>query len=128
VKVAGVSGAFSSSQCYSLLVQTSSSQFAPVSIGTTAPTTMEMTMMKGLKLFPNPVINEMQVQYEAPQTGDVTISVLDITGRLRMQETYSGRSGGNLFRLNTAKLNNGMYIMQIRQNGSQVSRKFEVRK
>jgi hypothetical protein len=128
LKVASASGAFSSSQCYSLLVQTSTSQFAPVNIGTTAPTAMEMTMLKGLKLFPNPVINEMQVQYDAPENGAITISVVDITGRLRMQETYSGRSGGNLFKLNTSKLNTGMYIMQIRQNGSQVAKKFEVRR
>jgi Secretion system C-terminal sorting domain len=84
--------------------------------------------MKGLKLFPNPVIDELQVQYDAPGQGDVTLSVTDITGRLRMQETYSGRSGGNVFKLNTSKLNPGLYIMQIRQNGSQVAKKFEVRK
>jgi hypothetical protein len=114
--------------CYNLLVQSSSSQFAPVNIGTTAPTAMEMAMLKGLKLFPNPVINEMQVQYDAPENGAITISVMDITGRLRMQETYSGRSGGNLFKLNTSRLNAGMYVMQIRQNGSQVTKKFEVRK
>jgi Secretion system C-terminal sorting domain len=128
VKIAGVAGAFNSSTCYNLLVQTSASQFAPVSIGTTAPTAMEMTMMKGLKLFPNPVMNELQVQYEAPEQGDVTVTVTDITGRLRMRETFTSRAGGNLYRLNTSRMNNGMYIMQIMQNGSQVAKKFEVRK
>ncbi|HLO81471.1 MAG TPA: T9SS type A sorting domain-containing protein, partial [Chitinophagaceae bacterium] len=111
-----------------LQVQSSSSQFAPVTIGNTAPTAMEMTMLKGLKLFPNPVMHELQVQYDAPETGDVTVSVTDITGRLRMQETFNSKAGGNLYRLNTSKLNNGMYIMQIKQNGNQVARKFEVRK
>ncbi len=128
VKVGGISGAFSISQCYNLLVQTSSSQFAPVNIGSTTPSALELTIIKGLKLFPNPVNNELQVQYDAPENGTITISVLDITGRLRMQETYSGRSGGNSFRMNTSKLSAGMYIMQIRQNGSQVSKKFEVRR
>jgi hypothetical protein len=128
VKVEGVLGAFSTSSCYSLLVQSSSSQFAPVTIGNTAPTAMEMTMMKGLKLFPNPVMHELQVQYDAPEKGDVTISITDVTGRLRMRETFNSKAGGNLYRLNTSKLNNGMYIMQIMQAGSQVSKKFEVRK
>jgi hypothetical protein len=89
---------------------------------------MEMTMMKGLKLFPNPVVDELQVQYDAPGQGDVTISVSDVTGRLRMQETFNSRAGGNLYRLKTSTLTNGIYIMQIIQNGSRVSKKFEVRK
>jgi hypothetical protein len=114
--------------CYNLQVQSSSSQFATVSTGTTAPTAMEMTMMKGLKLFPNPVVDELQVQYDAPGQGDVTISVSDVTGRLRMQETFNSRVGGNLYRLKTSTLTNGIYIMQIIQNGSRVSKKFEVRK
>jgi len=114
--------------CYNLLVQSSSTQFAPVTIGNTAPTAMEMTMMKGLKLFPNPVVDELQVQYDAPGKGDVTISVSDVTGRLRMQETFNGRAGGNLYRLKTSTLTNGIYIMQIMQDGNRVSKKFEVRR
>jgi hypothetical protein len=89
---------------------------------------MEMTMMKGLKLFPNPVTDELQVQYDAPQQGDVTVSVTDVTGRLRLQETFNSRSGGNLYRLRTSNLSNGIYIMQIMQDGNRVSKKFEVRK
>jgi hypothetical protein len=73
-------------------------------------------------------MHELQVQYDAPEKGDVTVSVTDVTGRLRMQETFASKAGGNLYRLKTATLTNGIYIMQIMQNGNRVSKKFEVRK
>ncbi len=115
--------------CYSLLAQSSSNALsAPAPIGNVALNSFEVEMMKGLKLYPNPVMSELQVQYQASTIGEVTISIHDITGRLRAQEAFSSKTGMNFYKMNTDKLNNGMYIMQISQNGNQVSKKFEVRK
>jgi hypothetical protein len=116
--------------CYTLQTQSSSTPLsAPVTLGNdAAPNAFEAKMMKGLKLYPNPVMSELQIQYEASATGEVVIAINDITGRLRAKQTFTTKSGMNFYKINTDKLNSGMYIMQISQNGNQVSKKFEVRK
>jgi hypothetical protein len=65
-------------------------------------------------IYPNPAKNEVNVNVVMDHNSDVTIKVYDITGRLVINETKGTLAKGNHnIQLNTAKLNNGIYMYQV---------------
>ncbi|MFK7787187.1 MAG: LamG-like jellyroll fold domain-containing protein [Crocinitomicaceae bacterium] len=62
-----------------------------------------------ISLFPNPVVNELNIALPNNRSEEVTITLFDATGKRVQQELQSGNS----FRLNTSELSKGMYHVKV---------------
>jgi hypothetical protein len=94
---------------------------------TAAPSTLEEPLLKGIKLYPNPVKHFLQLQYEAETAAVASLTITDISGKLILQKDLSLSPGINQYRFNTEKWISGSYFITIRQAGHKATLKFEVR-
>jgi hypothetical protein len=94
---------------------------------TAAPSTLEEPLLKGIKLYPNPVKHFLQLQYEAETAAVASLTITDISGKLILQKDLSLSPGINQYRFNTEKWISGSYFFTVRQAGHKATLKFEVR-
>lgn len=70
-----------------------------------------------LKLYPNPVLNELRFQTDLDLTGAL-IKVYDFSGRIVLQAKNLNN------RLNVSRLTAGMYLVTVNKNGQMISGRF----
>lgn len=63
-----------------------------------------------LQLFPNPVVNQLHVQYFSTSENQGEILIFDMQGRLVRQVKQANRTGMNYIKLDVAGLHQGMYV------------------
>ncbi len=87
-----------------------------------------ISMLTGLELFPNPASDALNVVATLEQASAVTITLVDISGRTVLAQSYDVQPAGE-FRtaLNVADLAPGMYSLLIRAGGSESVQKVSVR-
>lgn len=75
------------------------------------------TLTSELELFaayPQPFSDDLTVSFNLPEAGNYTIRLFDITGRLvKSETTYSGTTGYNTYKINTAGLSKGIYVLSL---------------
>lgn len=64
-------------------------------------------------LSPNPAYGYFTLQYEARQTEDFTIQMLDVQGKIVLEKTFAGIQGLNTFEIETSGKSNGLYFLKI---------------
>ncbi len=79
-----------------------------------------------LKLFPNPAQNLVNIELENVINDDLQISIFDVQGRLVQQNNLNGT--GNLIELNTTRLLNGIYFVQLLSDSAIATKKFTIQK
>jgi hypothetical protein len=77
----------------------------------------ESLLAKEFKMYPNPANEEFQVQFEAKEKLLVDLVLCDLHGReiMVMNEDWV-KPGTNELRMNTSSLQNGMYIVLLRNH------------
>ena len=79
---------------------------------------LEETLFVGEpSVWPNPVNDQLNVAFELQQAGRTEIMVLDMQGRVLMNEAGNFGSGASLLRLPTATLSPGLYTLRL-SNGT----------
>ncbi len=63
--------------------------------------------------FPNPADQQLQVQYESLESGQITIELVDMLGRIALRTMEYAESGVQSFSLNTADLPSGHYQLRV---------------
>lgn len=88
--------------------------------------TQEIAMIESLRIFPNPVDAEYQLQLTGMQAGDVQLLVHDINGRLILDKTvwYSGENIYSPVSLN--QLSTGIYQFSAIQKDRKSTERFVV--
>jgi hypothetical protein len=71
-------------------------------------------------VFPSPVQDQLTIQYNSIEEGEVLIRVTDIAGRIVMEQKTEAQKSDNQTIIPVAALNSGIYSV-ILQNGSSVS-------
>jgi len=66
-----------------------------------------ITEVPGLKLFPNPASDQLNIEYENQNYSNILVSFYDLSGKLMLSTYTSGEP------LNISSLNNGMYVLRI---------------
>jgi hypothetical protein len=66
-----------------------------------------------LSLAPNPARNEMRISTTIEREGDVTIQILDVLGRVVLNEKRSVVQGDNQLTINIEDLANGTYFLNV---------------
>ncbi len=68
----------------------------------------------GFNLYPNPVKNQGFIEYDLENSGDVTLNVLDVTGKLVSSRNLGTQSvGSQKATFDVSNLNSGTYIMVL---------------
>ena len=82
-----------------------------------------------LKNFPNPFQNQTTIEYELSQTGNVSLSLMDVNGKL-VKHIFSGQQqkGIHSFQLNAYGLSPGVYLLDLKLNNSRSYHKIIIEK
>ena len=93
-----------------------------VTVTTTSVNEPSFDVVRGLTMAPNPAQDAVTMSYSLDVTGDVEISVVDLSGQLLLQTALSGRSAGtHTTSLNTSDLPAGFYLVRVGVNGTTTS-------
>lgn len=78
--------------------------------------------------YPNPANDKLYIPYQLLQRSDVTISIIDITGKEIRNISRTALEGLTKEEIDITSLNNGIYFYTLYANGSRIdSRKFIVK-
>jgi hypothetical protein len=84
--------------------------------------------IKGLFANPNnPFNGKLNVRFNAPQKGDVLISVTDVNGKEIASESVKNFEGKYLGQVDLKKANSGIYFVRVVQNGDGMVIRVEVK-
>jgi len=72
-----------------------------------------------LTLYPNPVIDQLQISYETFKEGSVQAEIIDFQGRILYRQTSSCQEGINQATISVSQLQKGLYLFRL-QNGNNV--------
>ncbi len=115
VYVYGYNGAFSNTQCYTLNIQLSATNFSLDAPVTDVPTTIR----GGLRLYPVPASNLVTVSFDAYKKGNADITISNPLGQQVLRKSVSVGDGINYNTLDVSKLGAGMYFLKV-NNGNGV--------
>ncbi len=72
---------------------------------------------ESLRIFPNPVRDEVKLMFELNSGGRVDCRLLNLTGQTVMYRKEWLSKGPHTLEVNTASLNDGLYLVQILEEG-----------
>lgn len=79
-----------------------------------------------IRVFPNPVKDELQVAIEAQRSGELSLSLLSIDGKLLRAREQMIHTGSNRTSIQVTDLPAGMYLLRISTNGELATQKIVV--
>jgi len=124
IKVIGKNGAYSTSQCYNLLVRVFSSG-RTVSSASEPANEVNDVPIKQL-LYPNPASEFVYLNFNSASEGLVNIQIVNSIGQLVKQYPGNTINGHNQFKIQVNDIRPGMYILKISKGDLNISRKFVI--
>lgn len=79
-------------------------------------------------IYPNPVQNEARVQFVVGQPSDVSFTVTNLLGEVVETRMIQASKGVNTITVDTDKLNSGIYLYSIENNGKKLTKRMIVSK
>ncbi len=83
--------------------------------------------MTSMRVYPNPVQDQLNVEINASQASLANIAVYNITGQKVMEQNVNISTGINRPAINTTSLTSGIYFVTVKANGFENSQKFIVK-
>ncbi len=80
-----------------------------------------------VSIYPNPVDNQLNIEFAAKDNLDLSINLTDISGRVIIQNSYSATAGTNKYQLNLSDISRGVYFLSITENSGSLKYKVVVR-
>jgi hypothetical protein len=77
-----------------------------------------------LLIYPNPVINQLQICYLSKNSGNVQVKITNIQGVVFHQQTTISQNGTNHIMIPVSELPGGLYICQLLKGNKTESIKF----
>ena len=116
VYIYGYSGAFSNTQCYTLRVDLSATNFTS---GPESANNKVETVRSGMKVYPIPATDAVTVSFDAFAKGNVDIVITNQLGQEVLRKQVNVDNGVNFNTLDVSKLQSGIYYVKV-NNGKQV--------
>jgi PKD repeat protein len=88
---------------------------------------VEQSSISHLEMFPNPADDELNVSFDLPNTDDLTISIVDLSGKIIQKHLVKAKEGKNLVMMNTQELASGMYQLRMVTSNGQKTLPFIVK-
>lgn len=80
-----------------------------------------------LNVYPSIVNDNTNISFSADNTGNVSISLFDQSGRMILNKQMMVQSGTNTINLNGLnKFNNGQYVLVVNENGNRYARQLQL--
>jgi hypothetical protein len=79
-----------------------------------------------LKVFPNPSNNFLNLDFTLNQISNVTISMIDVTGKMVYNNLLNNLSGNQGLVINTESMANGVYSLSLKTNEGTITRKVTI--
>ena len=79
---------------------------------------------EALQIFPNPVGEQMGISFRLNIRGEVTLQIIDNSGRKVKSATMEGAYGTNQYRWDLPELKPGFYHLQVVTSGARMTGKF----
>ena len=92
----------------------------PLSINNTIKNTI------AIEVYPNPATNVANIQFNLPTSSTVTLSIVDLNGKVVSSNTEKLNAGNNKFMFNTNILSNGIYSVRLTSNEFVATQKLSV--
>ncbi|MEZ4893804.1 MAG: M43 family zinc metalloprotease [Saprospiraceae bacterium] len=127
--VYGYNGANSNTECYTLLVSLKSTNWRTDGSVDGPVTELEIPVQfenAGFGLFPNPAADILTVEVPMQNEGDVSVSILDPSGKSTMTQQLSLGKDHNRINFDIQTLPNGVYFVQVRSEEMTKIRKFVI--
>lgn len=86
--------------------------------------TDDVQALRDLKLYPNPVKNEVTLEFNTTNSDSYLLQIFSMEGRLMQTIRESAQFGNNIIQLDTNHLPAGMYLLRIQTAGQVQSIKF----
>ena len=86
----------------------------------------ENSSIKPFAVYPNPAAGKLQVQWNAAEAGMTTVKVVDVLGRILIQQKLKEIKGTNTQLLLLNNLHSGNYILIMNSEGNIKTAKFRV--
>lgn len=129
VRVIGYAGAFNTSSCYRLRINTSGTPFRgsiqDETFGNVNPEKVEG--LQAINLFPNPAAEQLQISYFVTDQNPVTAQVIDVIGKTIQTQVLNATEGFNQAQLSLDNLQNGIYFVRMQHGEQVVVKKFVVK-
>jgi hypothetical protein len=81
-----------------------------------------------MTLYPNPVQNNLNLQFGSSTDGTITVNVYNVTGQRVISTEQSSVAGNNMINLNTSALSAGVYVFEMQNNGEVQRQQFVIAK
>jgi hypothetical protein len=81
-----------------------------------------------INVYPNPAKDFINVNLDLKQASQLTMELIDMTGKIIMKNEYGNRSGAQNFRFDFSDLKKGLYVMQLKTDSETVAYKISVEK
>lgn len=130
VRIIGYNGAFSTTSCYNLRVNTSSSTFRSSELTEFVEGNINVEKVNansGFIVFPNPVQDVLQLNFISDESTIAEVTLLDLMGKVIETKNLEANDGLNNAAFNTSLLENGVYMLRLIQNDEIQVRKFIVK-
>lgn len=79
-----------------------------------------------IEVYPNPATNVANIQFNLPSAATVTLSIVDLNGKVVSSNTEKLNAGNNKFMFNTNMLSNGIYSVRLTSNEFVATQKLSV--
>ena len=130
VKVIGYSGAFSTTSCYNLIVNTSSSAFRSSELTEFTEGNINVEKLNSSSdflLFPNPAQEILNLNFISDENSLAEVTVVDLMGKVIEIKNVNTVDGLNSVEMSTSHLENGIYILRLSNGDESQVRKFVVK-
>lgn len=115
VKVNGYNGAYSTSQCYKLRVNASSTAFRLEEDAGIVATEVDAGE---ILVVPNPTFGPATFEFISESEGLANIRIIDITGRVLHTESLQVTEGPNFYKTDVSNFVTGIHLIMIETGGS----------
>lgn len=114
VRVYGYNNANNATQCYLLRINTKNSAWREG----------ELQVSNEVNLFPNPANDKVHLQFNTSKSEDVTIRLVDLTGRMINSMVMTTEPGQNLAALDVMQLPKGIYLIELISSTNRAVKRF----
>lgn len=77
-----------------------------------------------LAVYPNPVADQLQISYETAKAGNVQVEIIDLQGKVLLQQALNSNAGANHAQITVTKLPKGIYLCRVNNGTSIETTKF----
>lgn len=129
--VYGYNGASSNTQCYTIRVSLSSSNWRTDGTTDGEVEVFEVPVIfenAGFALFPNPANEQVSIEVPMEADADVQVTILDPSGKAAIKENRVLSKGDNRMNFDISRLHNGIYFVEVRNGKSSSTQKLVIQR